>query len=260
MVTAMPESLPHHAVLNQRMKGVKWAKEPRPNAFPLPATTSTAKFVGDAAGHPGEGRDNGVLMTGKDLEILEKTEAFRGYFRVNAYRLRHRLHGGGWSREFTREVFERGHAAAMLPYDPVRDSVVLIEQFRIGAHAAGRRPWLIEVVAGIIEKGEDPEEVVRRETMEEAGCAVTDLVPISSYLVSAGGTSETVSLYCGRVDASNAGGIHGCKDEDEDIRVLVLPFEKAFTMVESGEIANSAALVSLLWLALNRERLRKEWR
>lgn len=199
-------------------------------------------------------------MSEKELEILETIEAFKGYFRIIKYRLRHRLFAGGWSREITREVFERGHAAALLPYDPLLDTVVLIEQFRIGAHVAGWNPWLIEVVAGVIEKGETPEDVVRRETQEEAGCEVSDLEHISTYLPSAGGTSETVSLFCGRVSAASAGGIHGCDDEDEDIRVTTMPFAKAFAMVESGEIANSAALISLQWLALNRDRLREEWR
>ena len=140
------------------------------------------------------------------------------------------------------------------------DTVVLIEQFRIGAHVAGHDPWLIEIVAGIIEEGESPEDVVRRETMEEAGCKVGDIIHISTYLPSAGGTSETVSLFCGRVSAADVGGIHGCDDEDEDIRVMARPFAKALAMTESGEIANSAALISLQWLALNRDRLRQEWR
>jgi ADP-ribose pyrophosphatase len=125
---------------------------------------------------------------------------------------------------------------------------------------AGHDPWLIEIVAGIIEEGESPEDVVRRETMEEAGCKVSDLIHISTYLPSAGGTSETVNLFCGRVSAANAGGIYGCDDEDEDIRVMTLPFTKALAMTKSGEIANSAALISLQWLALNRARLRQEWR
>ncbi len=199
-------------------------------------------------------------MNKKGLEIVETIEAFKGYFRIIKYRLSHQLFAGGWRREITREVFERGHAAALLPYAPVLDTVVLIEQFRIGAHVAGHDPWLIEIVAGIIEEGESPEDVVRRETMEETGCKISDLIHISTYLPSAGGTSETVNLFCGRVSAADACGIHGCDDEDEDIRVMTLPFTKAIAMTKSGEIANSAALISLQWLALNRDRLRQEWR
>ncbi|MEE9139477.1 MAG: ADP-ribose diphosphatase [Alphaproteobacteria bacterium] len=199
-------------------------------------------------------------MTRDDVEIIEKTPAFEGYFRIDRYRLRHRLHEGGWSGEMTREVFERGHAAAMLPYDPALDRVVLIEQFRIGAFAAGVDPWLVEVVAGIIEPGETAEEVVRREALEETGCPVQKLVPICEFLVSPGGTSESIALFCGRVDAAGAGGIHGQAEEHEDIRVMALPFAKAKELVETGRIDNATALISLQWLILNRERLRREWR
>ena len=198
-------------------------------------------------------------MTEKDVDILEKTEAFKGYFRVDRYRLRHRLFSGGWSPEITREVFERGHAAAVLPYDPARDAVVLIEQFRIGAYAADHKPWLLEVVAGIIEGGEPPEEVVRREAVEEAGCTITDLVPIATYLVSPGGTSESISIFCGRVDSKGLGGIHGLASEHEDIRVIVMPFAEAEDRLRAGQIDNATALISLQWLALNRERLREIW-
>ena len=130
-----------------------------------------------------------------DVEVLERTIPYNGYFRIQAYRLRHRRFGGGWTEVMTRELFERGHAAVVLPYDPARDRVVLIEQFRIGAYAAGLAPWMIEAVAGIIEPGEAPEEVVRREALEEAGCAVTALEAIGTVMPSPGGSSEILHLY-----------------------------------------------------------------
>ncbi|MEK6596357.1 MAG: NUDIX domain-containing protein, partial [Pseudomonadota bacterium] len=110
-----------------------------------------------------------------DVEILEKTICFEGFFRLERYRLRHRLFNGDWSRPLVRELFERGHAAAILPYDPIRDEVILIEQFRVGALAAPGGPWLLEIVAGVIEGNETTEEVVKRESMEEADCVITDL-------------------------------------------------------------------------------------
>lgn len=198
-------------------------------------------------------------MTERDVEILEKTEVFKGYFRVDRYRLRHRLFDGGWSPEITREVFERGHAAAVLPYDPVRDEVVMIEQFRIGAYAAGRPAWLKEIVAGIIEKDESAEDVVRREAIEEAGCEITDLVYITDYLVSPGGTSECISVFCGRADSRGKGGIHGVAAEHEDIRVSVLPFAEIERMLKARLVDNATALISLQWLSLNRADLRRSW-
>ena len=194
------------------------------------------------------------------VELLDKSERYSGFFRINRYRLRHRLFAGGWSGVIEREVFERGHAVGVLPYDPVADSIVLIEQFRIGALIAGMSPWLIEVVAGIIEEGESPEAVARRETREEAGIEIQDLLPMCRYIVSPGGSSETVRLYCARVDSRGAGGIHGVAEEHEDIRVLVLPFAEAMTRVEDGGIANAVSLIALQWLALHRDQVRAAWR
>ena len=122
------------------------------------------------------------------VEILEKTTPFKGYFRVDRYRLRHCKFESGWTGTIQREVFERGHAAVVLPYDPDQDRVVLIEQFRIGALAAGRDPWLIETVAGIIEPGETAADLVRREAREEAGCEIADLEEIGTFFPTPGGS------------------------------------------------------------------------
>ncbi|WP_299622747.1 NUDIX domain-containing protein [Pelagibius sp.] len=194
------------------------------------------------------------------IEIIEKTEAFKGYFQIDRYRLRHSKFDGGWTAEMRREVFERGHAAAVLLYDPALDQVVMIEQFRVGAYAAGEEPWLIEIVAGIIDPGETAEAVVRREAMEEAGCEISALEPIGRYLVSPGGSSETLTLFCGRVDASAAGGLHGLEHEGEDIRVLPLPRPQALKLLSEGAIANFTAVVALQWLALNCTEIVRIWK
>jgi ADP-ribose pyrophosphatase len=194
------------------------------------------------------------------VEVREKTTPFKGYFQVDRYRLRHRKFDGGWTDEMTREIFERGHAAAVLLFDPERDAVVLIEQFRPGAYAAGVDPWLIEIVAGIIEAGETPEAVVRREAVEEAGCSVSDLHPIGSFLPTPGGSSETVALFCGRTDSRGAGGIHGLDHEHEDIRVLALSRQEALERLAAGGITNMPAVVALQWLALNYTELRSIWK
>ncbi len=195
-----------------------------------------------------------------DVEILSRETVYRGYFRIDRYRLRHRRHDGGWTGEITREVFERGHVAAVLPYDPGRDTVVLIEQFRIGAFAAGEPCWLTEIVAGVIDEGESAEAVARREMEEETGCAVSALEPIGSYLSSPGGASESVALYVGRVDSSGAGGVHGLAAEEEDIRVLVRSWAEVAGGLQQGLFTNGATLIALQWLALNRPRLRERWR
>jgi ADP-ribose pyrophosphatase len=198
-------------------------------------------------------------MSNPRVEVLDKTICYDGFFRMERYRLRHQLFRGGWSRELTRELFERGHAAAVLPYDPVRDAVVLVEQFRIGALEAPGGPWLLEIVAGIIDPGETPEEVVRREAVEEANCQIQELIHICDYFVSPGGTSECISLFCGKVDATHVGGLHGLAAEEEDIRVVVVPFSEAIAQMHAGKINSAAPIIGLQWLQLNHARLQVVW-
>lgn len=198
-------------------------------------------------------------MDRDEVEILARDTVYRGYFQIDRYRLRHRRHDGGWTDEIVREVFERGHVAALLPYDPDRDAVVLIEQFRIGAYAAGEPCWLTEIVAGVIDEGETAEGVARREMKEETGCALAALEPIGSYLSSPGGTSERVALYVGLVDSRSAGGLHGRADEQEDIRVTVWPWPRIEAGLVQGLFTNAATLIALQWLALNRAGLRRRW-
>jgi len=198
-------------------------------------------------------------MTRDDVEIFETKTLWKGFFRIDRLRLRHRLFAGGWGHEVTREVFERGHAAALLPYDPVRAEVVLIEQFRAGALTAGAEPWLVEIVAGIIEEGETAEQVVRRETVEEAGCEVTDIVPVMDVFTTPGGSSERIAIFVGRVDAQGVGGIHGLADEGEDIRVFTESLDAALRRMANGGITNIIAVAALQWLAINRENLRRDW-
>ncbi len=199
------------------------------------------------------------LNCAQDVELVEKTTPYDGYFRIDVYRLRHQRFGGGWTEVMSRELFERGRATVVLPYDPVCDAVVLIEQFRIGAYAAGLKPWLIEPVAGIVEPGEAPEQVARREALEEAGCEIAELEPIGTVLPSPGGCSEVLHLYCGRVDSAGVGGLHGLAHEHEDIRAFVEPVDAALARLAKGEYHNASTVMTLQWLALNRERLKKKW-
>lgn len=194
------------------------------------------------------------------IDVIEKRTVFQGYFRIDAYTLRHARFDGGWSATMKREVFERGHAAALLPYDPVLRKFVLCEQFRVGAYAGGMNPWQLEIVAGIIENGEEPAAVARRETEEEAGRTVEDLWPVQRYLASPGGTSETIYLFLGRVSAEGAGGIFGLPGEDEHIRVKVVGEEELKRLMDAGDITNAATLIMAQWFFLNRDRVRAEWR
>ncbi len=198
-------------------------------------------------------------MNRDDVELIEKQAAFSGYFRIDRLRLRFPLYEGGMSREVVREVLERGRVAAVLLVDPDRDSVVLIEQFRPGPYAAGEQPWLIEAVAGVIEGAESAEELARREAIEEADCEITDLFPIMRFFTSPGASTESVALFCGRVDSTNAGGIHGLDEEGEDIRVMVVSVDEAVSLLHEGKIANAKTIIALQWLASNYESVKKRW-
>ena len=193
------------------------------------------------------------------VEIIDHQTPYRGHFRIEAFHLRHRKHDGGWTDPLRRELFCRGPTAAVLPYDPRRDEVVLIEQFRMGAYRAGIESWLLEPVAGVLDDGEGPEATVRREALEEAGCRVSDLEEVGHFIPSPGGCSETTTIYVGRCDARGLGGIHGLDAESEDIKVHVLSFDAAWGLLEAGRIPCVYAVIPLQWLALNREALRRRW-
>lgn len=192
-------------------------------------------------------------------KIVQHEIVFQGYFRIEKYHLQHEKFAGGWTDTFQREIFERGSAVAVIPYDPIRDKVVLIEQFRSGVIGAIDPPWMKEIVAGIIEPGESGQQVAKRETMEEAGCEILQLEKISQYFVSPGGSTEQCVLYCGRVDSDGIGGIHGLDHEFEDIRVEVVDLTQAERWLMEGIINSAASIIGLQWLLLNRQRLRREW-
>lgn len=201
----------------------------------------------------------GDRFASDDVQLLAKDRVFQGYFAIDRYRLRHRTFAGGWTGEVVREVFERGHAVVVILYDPVHDQVALIEQFRVGAYGAGLYPWLVECVAGIVEPGESTEQVAQRETREEAGTEPSHLEYIGKYIITPGGSTETVELFVARVDAPSIAGLHGLEHEGEDIRVFTVPVEEAYAMVKSGRIANSMAVIAVQWLMLERADLRHRW-
>lgn len=194
------------------------------------------------------------------VEVDRRTTVHSGFCRVDKLLVRHELYAGGMSGTLDRELVARGEVASVLPLDPVREEVVLIEQFRPGPHVAGwPDPWLVEIVAGLMEPGESGEELARREAIEEAGCVVTDLLQIAHYLPSPGASSESMRVYCGRTDSSEAGGLHGLDHEGEDIRAFAVPVSEAIAMVRDGHIVNAVTLIALQWLTINYADLKARW-
>jgi len=195
----------------------------------------------------------------KQFEIIERDIVYQGFFRLEKYRLKHSLFAGGWSAELDRELFRRGNCVAVLLYDPDLDQVVLIEQFRTGGILQPEKAWMLEIVAGAIEEGESAEEVAYRESVEEAGCEIQQLMVIYEFFTTPGGSSEWITLFCGRVDSSRVGGIHGLDHEHEDILVRAVDFAEAYQMLADRKIESAIPIVALQWLALNREQLRQQW-
>jgi ADP-ribose pyrophosphatase len=198
--------------------------------------------------------------TRPDIEIIETVKGFERFLRMDVICFRHRRFSGEWSTPQTHDVLRRGQAVAIVLYDPDRDTVVLIEQFRLPALLAGASPWQIEVVAGLVDSDERPETVAIRETREESGLALDgELVPIQRYLPSCGASDESVFLFCARVDSTLAAGVHGVLAEGEDIRVVVKTLAEVENLLDAGAIENGHTLVALYWLLRHRERLRRLW-
>lgn len=191
------------------------------------------------------------------VEQVSAQPLYQGFFRMVQYRLRFERFDGAMSDIITREIFERGHAVAVLPYDPVTDMVVMIRQFLPGFHLAGENAWPLQVIAGMVEEGETEEEVARREAFEEANIRIGDIRKISKYLCSPGGSSESLTVFCAVIDASGAGGMAGLAEEHEDIRVEVIPALEAIKMLDDDAVLPSSAVIALQWLARNRTDLRR---
>jgi ADP-ribose pyrophosphatase len=200
------------------------------------------------------------MSSDKKYEILARETLFQGYFRVDRYHVQHERFDGAWSPLFTREIFNYGRAVSgVLLFDPQHDKVVMVEQFRTGPVTHGEHPWLTEIVMGMIDAGETPEQAARREALEEAGCEVVDMQPIANYFTSPGCTSDRVSLFVGRAAAPEHGHIGGVASENEDIRVHVMDATKAIGLLFANKIRDAQTLIALQWFAMHHTELRSRW-
>lgn len=197
----------------------------------------------------------------QDYSVKSITTCYKGFFSINKYQLNHSNFDGKNSSLVEREVFERGDAVMVMPYDPVRDCLVFNEQFRVGAINRSYSPWLLEFVAGMFGENEDPIDVAIREAKEEANLTISseDIFPIINYLTSPGGTTEQIHLYGAIVNSEGVGGIYGLEEESEDIKTHVISRTQAMQLLTEGKINNGATIIALQWLALNYQRLQNQY-
>lgn len=195
-----------------------------------------------------------------DFLIKARDNLYRGFFSIDRYNLKHKLFNGNWSRNFQRDVFERGDAVILMPYDPVADKVILIEQFRIGAIRSNSEPWQLEFIGGMFDQDESAIDVAVREAKEEADLAIEpeQIVHMMDFLTSPGGTSEKLFLYMALFDSGDVidGTIAGLDAEHEDILVHLLPREEALYLLSAGKIGNASTIIGLQWLAMNHQKYR----
>lgn len=190
----------------------------------------------------------------RTVRIIERKDVFKQFYRMEEVILQHSRFDGRMSNEMSRLVFQRGDSVGILIQDPVRQEVILTEQFRMATYDKGPG-WLLELPAGMLEFGEDPEDCARRETFEETGYAVKDLESIGMFYLSPGGSSERIYLFYAEADFnSKTGDGIGLEAEDEDILTHVISTKKAYEMARSGEIQDAKTLIAIQWLEL-RNRL-----
>lgn len=200
-------------------------------------------------------------FTNQDVFHFSKKTLYKGFFSLFEYQFQYKKFDGSISRMVQREMLERKDAVIVLAYDPKLDCVVLIEQIRIGAFEKSTTPWMLELVAGMIDKeGESIFDVAERESLEEAGMHISHLKRVLSYFASPGGTTEKLHIVIGQVDASTVSGIHGLEEEEEDIRVHVVKRAQAYEWIASGKIDNAGTIIALQWLQLNHAHLSQEWK
>ncbi len=190
-----------------------------------------------------------------DVDIRTRELIGRGWGKLERFSFRHRRFDGAWSDIVTRDMYTIGEVAMVIPYDPALDAVLLIEQFRACGLVWGEATWLFEAVAGIVDAGEAPAEVARREALEEANCAIAEPVLITTAYSSPGGYGERTHIYAAKADLAGVGGIHGLAHEHEDIRAVVVPLAEALAATADGRIRDAKTFLMIQWLAANKSKV-----
>jgi len=183
-------------------------------------------------------------------KIINKKNLDAGFFSLNKYEFIHEKHNGEWTSTVEREVFSGAHVSSLLPYDSIKKEIILIQQFRAGALSRYDENYLLEIVAGIIDEGENPEQTAIRECFEETGCEVKKIHPIQSYFPAPGSSESYYHLYLGEIQAFEGERIKGLEKESEDILVKSFKIDEVRQMLKEKKIMNGLTLVALQWFFL----------
>ncbi|MFW2162108.1 NUDIX domain-containing protein [Acinetobacter beijerinckii] len=184
-----------------------------------------------------------------DVTIESREFLFRGFIQVEKVSLKHRLFNrSDYSPLIHRELIHRPEAAGVLLYNDQKQKFALIEQFRIGALNDAESAWQLEVIAGVLDGNESPETCIRRESLEESGCEITELEHLFSFYPSAGACSEFFHLYTAEVDLPNEGGIFGMPNEGENIQLHLFNYDQLSTLLKNGRLSNAPVIMALQWL------------
>ena len=185
------------------------------------------------------------------FKIINKKNLYKGFFQMNELSFIHQKYDGTWSNEIKREVFSGVQVATLLPYDPIKKEIVLIQQFRAGIIFRHDESYLYEIVAGIIDENEKPEQTALRECFEETGCKVKKIIPVQSYFPAPGSSESFYHLYLGEIESFNGSRIKGLENESEDILVSSFKVDKVKKMLDNNVILNGLTLIALQWFFLN---------
>jgi ADP-ribose pyrophosphatase len=190
-------------------------------------------------------------FSSQDVEILQQQTLYRGFVQVESVTLRHRLFATRkFSASINREIVRRREAAGVFVHDPHLKKFLLIEQFRAGAMNLADTPWQLEIIAGLIDAGEDAETCLKREALEEAGCHIEQLQFVSRYHPSTGASDEIFNFYVATADLSHCGGIHGEVSENEDIKVHLFDYEQLEALCQQGYFRNAPLIIAMQWFQL----------
>ncbi|SFI75084.1 NUDIX domain-containing protein [Celeribacter neptunius] len=237
--------------------GKRAVEELRP-LRPMIFTRTWARMMARRGGRPrGAGR---TTLSREDVTLLRQDIPYSHFFAVDDSHLKHRRFGGGETDVMTRAGFLMADAVTVLPYDPLRDRVLVIEQFRFGPYARGDLfPWMVEPIAGRVDAGEGPEATARREAVEEAGVTLGALHKVAEYYPSAGAMTEYITSYVGIADLPQGlEGIGGLDHEHEDIASTLMSYERLMEMCDAGQLDVGPLYMSAFWLARHRDKIRAE--